>query len=356
MKYYYVDTNLNHDKGGAPAEAIKAKEGKSFISVTSAYQKPSLAKSSWQLCTTFLLFIAILYASYLSLSGPLGWTLLLSMLAGGFVLRIFIIQHDCGHGSFFESRRLNDLVGFLCSAVTLIPYLYWRKQHALHHASNGALDHRGHGDMDTITVREYLALSKWQRFKYRFYRNPFVFLLLGPIFFILVVNRCVLDRKKTTAKERRNVYITNAFVAIMFSLAFYALGFEPVLKIALPMFFFAAAGGIWLFYIQHQFEHTYWKWDDEWSYVAAAMQGSSFYKLPKLLQWLTGNIGFHHIHHLNPSVPNYNLELCHDQNPQFQKVVTITLWESLQTMFLSVWDETQNRLISFRELRSLGYN
>ncbi|MBN8550172.1 MAG: fatty acid desaturase [Deltaproteobacteria bacterium] len=343
-------TNLNV----ALSEEVSSDESEISLSkedlrLAAAYEAPSLARSLWQFVSTFALFGLAVAAMAWSLSGPYLYTVLLGVLAGGLLLRIFIIQHDCGHGSFFESRELNDYVGSFCSLFTLIPYFYWRRQHAIHHASNGNLDHRGHGDMDISTVAEYQALSKFGKLRYRVYRNPIMFLLFGPIFFVLFINRFAFDHEKTSPKERRNVHLTNATMILAYLALSLAFGWMTVLKIAFPLIYTAAAGGIWLFYIQHQFEHTYWRWDDEWDYVTAAMQGSSFYKLPKILQWLTGSIGYHHIHHLKPNIPNYLLQRCHEENPEFQRVVTITLWSSLQTMFLSLWDEERKRLISFRE-------
>lgn len=315
------------------------------------YETHSVLISCWQLASTFVLFCGSLVLMYWSLALPYICTLALSIVAGGMLLRIFIIQHDCGHGSYFPSRKLNDIVGCLCSLVTFVPYFYWRRQHAIHHASNGNLDHRGHGDMDIFTVREYEQLSKREKLRYRLYRNPLVFLVVGPLFFVLVINRFAFDHEKTSLKERINVHTTNAVVLCNLVLLMLLIGPGPLLLIALPVLYVAAGAGIWLFYIQHQFEHTYWKKDAEWDYVTAAMQGSSFYRLPKLLQWITGSIGYHHIHHLKPGIPNYMLQRCHDENPQFQKVTTITLLGSLRTMFLSLWDEEMERLISFRELR-----
>lgn len=346
----YSRSNL---KESPPDERSRAESdvfiSKDVLRSAVAYEAPSLAKSLWQLVSTFALFSLSLAAMIWSLSGSYLYTVLLGVLAGGFLLRIFIIQHDCGHGSFFNSRELNDWVGSLCSLFTLIPYYYWRRQHAIHHASNGNLDHRGHGDMDICTVAEYQALSTFGKIRYRVYRNPIMFLVFGPIFFVLVINRFAFDHEKTSPKERRNVYLTNVTLLLGFLALCLGFGWLPVLKIATPLIYTAAAGGIWLFYIQHQYEHTYWRWDDEWDYITAAMQGSSFYRLPKLLTWLTGSIGYHHIHHLKPNIPNYLLQRCHDENPEFQRVVTITLWSSLKTMFLSLWDEERKRLISFRE-------
>lgn len=286
-----------------------------------------------------------------SLRWNYGITLALSLIASLFSARLFIIQHDCGHGSFLPSRKWNDIVGYFCSLFSMVPYYYWRRQHNLHHASNGNLDRRGHGDMDVVTVKEYLALNKSERFYYRMYRNPLVFLTIGPLALFFKINRIVSDPKQYSARDRRNVWITNLTIIATFALLSLWIGLVPVLKIAVPILATAAGLGIWLFYIQHQFEHTYWRAGSEWNFTTAAMQGSSFYRLPKILQWFTGSIGFHHIHHLKPNIPNYELERCYRENPDFHNVYEVTILSSLKTAFMSVWDEDQQKLISFRELK-----
>lgn len=338
----------------AAAISGKSTDAKRVMAITSRYQKPSVAASVWQLVNTSFLLITSFAAAIWSFNNgmPYALTLVISAIAGGFVLRLFIIQHDCGHGSFFSSRNANDIVGTICSLFTLIPYYYWRRQHAIHHATNGNLDQRGHGDMDIYTVREYLKLSAFDRLKYRIYRNPIGFLFFGPVVFFLIINRRVIDFEKTSARERQNVWWTNLAVALFVIALGYSITWTTFAAVILPAVYISGAAGIWMFYIQHQFEHTYWRPEREWDYTAAAMQGSSFYKLPKILQWMTGNIGFHHIHHLKPSIPNYRLEACHKENPEFQDVPTLTLLSSLETMFLCVWDEEQQRLISFKELYS----
>lgn len=311
----------------------------------------SAAASVWQVVNTIPPFCGLVYLMYVLLPVSYPLVLLLSVIAAGFLVRIFIIQHDCGHGSFFRSRKSNERLGQICSLFTMVPYFYWRRQHALHHATSGNLDRRGHGDMDIYTVREYLQLSRWQRFCYRAYRNPLVFLLIGPPVLFLWVNRVAFDKKQSTRRQRRNVHTTNLTLAGLFLGLGLWIGFWRLLLIAAPVLYIAGAAGIWLFYIQHQFEHTYWKRGTEWNSRYAAMQGSSFYKLPKVLQWFTGNIGFHHVHHLSESTPNYRLQPIHERHPEFHDVYTVTLWSSLKTAFLSVWDEERARLISFRELR-----
>jgi len=332
-------------------ERTPSAEARALLARTAEYARPSVRSSVGQILNSFGLFLGLLYLAWLSATS--GWwygtTLLVSALAGLSILRIFIIQHDCGHGSFFASKRANDAVGVICSIFTFIPYFYWRRQHAIHHATTGNLERRGHGDMDVLTVREYEKLSRFEKLRYRIYRHPIGFLVLGPIFFFLVINRFVLDRKTTTPRERWNVYWTNATLAALIYLLGTLFTWPVVAAVGLPMLYTAGAAGIWMFYIQHQFEHTYWQHEGEWEYLGACMQGSSYYKLPRVLQWLTGNIGFHHIHHLKPLIPNYRLEACHKENEVLQGVPTLTLWSSIRTIMLTLWDEDQQRLISFRE-------
>ncbi|MBI5059348.1 fatty acid desaturase [candidate division KSB1 bacterium] len=326
-------------------------DDKALTELMNPYAVPSLAKSVWQLANSFLPFFAAIYLMYLSLAMPFYVTLGLGVLAAGFMVRMFIIQHDCGHGSFFVSKKLNDRVGYFCSLFTMVPYYYWRRQHALHHSTNGNLDQRGLGDMTIHTVKEYLVLSRFDKLHYRCYRHPLVFILFGPLALFFYINRVCTDPQHYNQRDRRNIWITNLTIAATLAAIGVFIGFAALAKVVLPVLFIAASLGIWLFYIQHQFEHTYWKPKAEWNYVRAAMQGSSYYKLPRILQWFTGNIGYHHIHHLKSSIPNYELERCYHENPEFHDVYTVTLFSSMKTMFLSVWDEDQQRLISFRELK-----
>jgi omega-6 fatty acid desaturase (delta-12 desaturase) len=289
---------------------------------------------------------------YLTYSVSPWITVLLAIPAALFIVRMFIIQHDCGHGSFFNSRTANNTVGMVCSLFTFIPYYYWRRQHAIHHATNGLLEQRGQGDVDVLTVKEYLALSPGKRFKYRVIRNPYVFMFIGPIFFLLVSNRFAFDKKKTTIRERANVYITNVMLAVLLATLAITMGFEQMAITVFPTLWLAAALGIWLFYVQHQFEQTYWEHTKEWDYVDAALKGSSYLKLPRWLQWFTGDIGLHHIHHLAPLIPNYKLEDSFNENKALQQVTILNFWQAVKTLNLCAWDEEKHRLISFRELRA----
>jgi acyl-lipid omega-6 desaturase (Delta-12 desaturase) len=290
---------------------------------------------------------------YLSLDVGYWLTILLSLPAAGFVVRIFIIQHDCGHGSFFNSKKANNLLGIISSVITLTPYHYWRKSHAIHHASMGNLEQRGIGDIYTMTVNEYLQKSKWGRFKYRLYRNPFILFVFIPSILFIVLYRFPVSRSKALKRVQPSIYLTTIAITIVAGLIIWLVGWQSFLLVQLPVTVFASTTGTWLFYIQHQFEDTYWERNNDWDFTISALRGSSFYKLPKVLQWFTGNIGFHHIHHLSPRIPNYSLSKCHEENPQLQKVSVLSVKTSLKSTFLSLWDESQKKLIGFRDLKKL---
>lgn len=312
------------------------------------YQTSHRWKSIWQLINSFIPYIILWMIMYLSLDISYWLTLLLSLPAAGFVVRIFIIQHDCGHGSFFESRKANDVWGVICSIFTFTPYFYWRKKHAIHHASVGKLDKRGIGDIYTMTVDEFLQQTKWGRIKYRLYRNPIFLFVVIPFILFVIIYRLPLPHIKSLKKLHPGVYFTSLILLLIAAGMILFFGWKEFLLVQLPITFIASSTGTWLFYVQHQFEDTYWTEDHSWDYELAAMQGSSYYKLPKILQWFTGNIGYHHIHHLSPKIPNYNLEKCHNENPDLQKAPMLTLRSSLRSIFLRLWDEKEKKLISFR--------
>src|SRR5881409_2967711 len=277
------------------------------------YKGPELKRSVWQLASAAALFGGAWALMYASLRVGYWLTLLLAVPAAFFLIRLFIIQHDCGHAAFFRSTRTADIVGSILGVLTLTPYHYWKKTHALHHATSGNLEHRGFGDIDTLTVDEYLALSRWGRFKYRVYRHPVV--LFGLVAGIVLMGTLV--------------------------------GFRALVLVQLPVTLLSCMVGVWLFYVQHQFEPTYWEHDDRWAYHAAALEGSSYYRLPKLLQWATGNIGLHHIHHLNARIPNYRLQQVLEAFPELRRVATLTLKESFRCVRLVLWDERARKLVPF---------
>ena len=288
---------------------------------------------------------------YLSLSVSVWLTLPLAVLAGAFLVRVFIISHDCGHGSFFKSRVANDVVGSITGLLCMTAYYHWRWEHAIHHSTAGDLDRRGTGDIWTLTVQEYLEASRWKRFAYRLARNPFVLFVVAPLFLFIVRER--FPSGKAGQRERLSVYWTNGIIFAMAIGMSWIFGFKAYLLLQLMVMMVAGSAGVWLFYVQHQFEGVYWQRKDEWDYTLAALQGSSFYKLPKVLQWFSGNIGFHHIHHLSPRIPNYNLEKCHEAEPLFQTVRPVTLLSSLKAFSFRLWDEQRQMLIGYRELRRI---
>lgn len=324
-----------------------------WLDIVARYRTPDLRKGIWQICNSFIPFFITWYLMYLSLDISYWITLALAIPSAGFLVRIFIIQHDCGHGSFFKSRKANDTIGFICGILTLNAYYHWRKPHAEHHAHAGTLGSRGPGEVITLSVKEYLQLSKWKRFKYRLYRNPFVIFGLNPAFSSILLNRLPFPNTRSWNKEHKSVHMTNFVLGAFVATMGLTIGIQQFLQIALPIIVIATTAGVWLFYIQHQYEETYYENHDKWDFARAAMQGSSYYKLPKILQWFTGNIGLHHIHHLSPRIPNYNLQKCLDENPEFQNVIPLTFWKSLKTVSLKLWDEKQQKLVSFRHLKSI---
>jgi len=313
------------------------------------HENPSRLGSIWQLTNSLVPYLALWGLMVWSLGVSYWLTLALAVPAAGFLVRAFIIFHDCGHGSFFRSRRANTFWGVVTGLLTFTPYQQWRHDHAVHHATSGDLDRRGKGDVWTMTVREYEASSRGRRLAYRFVRNPFVLFVIAPMYLFLIQHR--IPSRGARPRERRSVWATNlALVALVTGMGL-ILGFKTVLLVQLPISIIGTVAGVWLFYVQHQFEGTYWARGAQWDFVGAALHGSSFYKLPKVLQWFSGNIGFHHIHHLSPSIPNYNLEKCHDEEPAFQAVKAVTLWGSFRSLTFRLWDERQRRLVGYRRPR-----
>jgi acyl-lipid omega-6 desaturase (Delta-12 desaturase) len=314
------------------------------------YEQPTLHRSAWQMVNTLAGYAGLWAAMYFSLPISYWLTLALAIPTAGFLVRLFVIFHDCGHGSFFRSRKANDTLGVLAGILVFTPYSYWRHNHALHHATAGDLDRRGTGDVWTLTVEEYLAAPRWKRCAYRLMRNPVVLFGIAPVLLLVILQRFPQHLAKW--REWRGVLPTNVGVLAVAAILAWLVGIRAYLLIQLPVLMVASSVGVWLFYVQHQFEGTYWQRRDRWSYVEAALQGSSFYQLPRVLQWFTGNIGFHHIHHLSPGIPNYNLEQCHRADPLFQQVPRITLGASAKAMTYRLWDEQDHRLIGFRGLRA----
>ena len=291
------------------------------------------------------------YVMWLTLSISYWLTLPVAILAAGFLVRVFIIFHDCGHGSFFKSPKANAVVGFIAGILCFVPFHHWRWEHAVHHGTAGDLDRRGMGAVWTLTVQEYLTSSRWKRFAYRLGRNPIVLFVIAPLVLFVVLER--FPTPGASRRARQSVYWTNLallLVAIGMSLL---VGLKAYVLIQLTVTWLSGSAGIWLFYVQHQFEGVYWQRGEEWDATDAALQGSSFYKLPRILQWFSGNIGFHHLHHLSPRIPNYNLEACHAADPAFHSVPPLTLLKSLKSLTYRLWDEQQQRLVHFWHIRKL---
>ncbi|EOO20299.1 fatty acid desaturase [Bacillus mycoides] len=318
------------------------------------FEKSTAKKSVWQIINTVVPFIILWYLAYKSLSVSYWLALVPAVLAAGFMTRVFIIFHDCTHHSFFKSRRVNRIVGTCMGVLTLFPFDQWGHEHSVHHATSGNLDKRGTGDIWTLTVNEYLAAPFRLRLAYRLYRNPFVMFGLGPIYVFLLKNR--FNRKGARKKERMNTYLTNVLIVALVGLLCWTLGWQSFLLVHGSIFLIAGSIGIWLFYVQHTFEDSYFEEDKDWEYVKAAVEGSSFYKLPKILQFLTGNIGFHHVHHLSPRVPNYKLEEAHNNTLPLKNVPTITLATSLRSIRFRLWDEQNNNFVSFKDVKKLVKN
>ena len=319
----------------------------------SQYAIPDLRKAFLQLITTFIPYIALWPILVYSVNQQYSFTLifLLIFVAALFLVRIFILFHDCAHGSFFASKRANKLLGYISGILAFTPFTYWQHNHLVHHGTYADLDHRGVGDIWTLTVDEYRAVSRWMRLAYRLYRNPFIFLGIGPGYSFLITQRFLhLWEGK---KERYSAAVTNLVILVIILAATLTIGLRTYLLIQLPIILIAGAIGVWLFYVQHQFEGVYWSRHENWDPLKAALKGSSYYKLPKVLQWFTGHIGLHHVHHVLPRVPNYKLQQCYEASPVMQDVLPLTLSRSLKSVHLNLWDERQQKLVSFSSLKEL---
>ena len=314
------------------------------------FTTPRRGAATWQVFNTlvpyFSLWALAIYSFKTDLSNWVG--VLCTLLAGPFLVRIFIIFHDCCHSSYFKSNWANTLVGYMSGILTSTPYRDWGKAHISHHATAGNLDKRGVGDIWTLTVEEYISAPKLKRIIYRIFRNPFFMFGVGPSYVFLVFHR--FSQKEIGHKGRLSVYITNLGLLLLFLLAGATIGYKTYLAIALPITVIAATLGIWLFYVQHQYEEVYWERNDVRDSLKAALEGSSYYKLPKIAQWFSGNIGLHHIHHLNPAIPNYNLQGCHDAIQEMQHIEPLGVRKSLKSLFIHLWDEDNKKLISFKAM------
>ena len=321
-----------------------------WTSIVSRYANVTLGRAIWQVVNTLVPLSFVFWLMYWA-TGAMPWlTLPLGFLASGFLVRTFIIMHDCAHASFLPWPKVNDALGFITGVLTFTPFQQWRRDHALHHASSGDLDRRGHGDVPTITKAEYLARNKWGRLQYRLIRHPVSLMLIGPVH--LMVNQRFRGRSKATkTKQLYSVWYTNLAIVVIVALTTYFWSYKAFWLVYLPSMYIAAAIGIWLFYVQHQFEDAYWESHEEWDYATAAITGSSYLRLNPFLRWFTGSIGLHHVHHLGPKIPNYRLQKAHDENPIFEKAPVMTFGMGFRALRLALYDEDAKRLIRFKDLK-----
>jgi omega-6 fatty acid desaturase (delta-12 desaturase) len=317
---------------------------------TAKYARSNLARSLWQLFDTVVPYFALWAAMVYTVQQefPYWITAMLAVAAGGVLVRIFILFHDCCHGSFFASRGANTILGYVTGILTFTPFEDWRLSHNRHHATAGDLDRRGVGDIWTMTTEEYLAAPRRKRLGYRIYRNPFILFGAGSALLFLVFQR--FSKKGAGRRERRSVLMTNVALSIIVGVSTWTIGLQTYLLIQLPVILVGGGLGLWLFYVQHQFEDAYWIRRQSWDPMKVALEGSSYFKLPKIVQWITGNIGLHHVHHVRPSIPNYNLQKCNDEIPALQAVKAITFETSIRSLRLALYDEKNKKLVSFRWL------
>lgn len=332
------------------AQPATAARSRTIQEHAAAFRTSHAGRATWQLISTLVPLTLAFTAMFWGVSNAWWLTVLLLPLTALLFVRTFIIMHDCSHGSFTSSKRANEIIGFITGVLTMTPFAQWRRDHALHHASSGDLDRRGHGDIDTLTVDEYRALGRMARFKYRFYRNAFVMLFLGPLY-LMVHYRRPAPTETTRKAKSASVHWTNLAIGVIILGLTLLVGWRGLLFVYLPVVYLASAIGIWLFYVQHQHEHAHWDHHDDWDYVTAAMHGSSFYRLPRVLEWFTGSIGRHHVHHVDPRIPNYRLRDAHEAVPEFRSVPVLTFWKSLRTTSLKLWDPEQRRLVGFDAVR-----
>ena len=326
--------------------ATDTREARSLRSALDRYARPRLRRSVLDLATSVVPYLALLVAMFFALRVSPLLSLVLALPAAGFLIRVFIVFHDCTHGSFLRSRRANNLLGAAIGLLVWLPFRGWQHEHAVHHATAGDLDRRGVGDITTLTVAEYRAMPVWRRVGYRLFRNPAVMFGLGWLVVLILKPRVV--PRGARARVRRSVLGTDLALAVVVGGLCLGLGWRDFLLVQGPVLFVAGAAGTWLFYVQHQFEETYWQAHADWRYDRAALEGSSYLKLPRLLQFFTGNIGFHHVHHLSVGIPNYNLQKAHENADELQAVPELTLWDGLRATRLKLWDENSGRLVTFR--------
>jgi omega-6 fatty acid desaturase (delta-12 desaturase) len=330
----------------APAQESSDRQLRELVA---PYAKAHDGRAMWTLATSVVPYLALSFAMYLALGVSDLLVVALAVPTAAFLVRTFIVFHDCSHGSFVKSKRLNAWIGMATGLLLYSPFLRWKHDHAVHHATSGDLERRGVGDVRTLTVGEYSALSPRGRLGYRLLRNPLVMFVLGPIVAMMIGPRIVA--KGARPRMRRSVLWTNAALALLVGGVCWLIGWQDYLVVCGLPALLAGSAGIWLFYVQHQFEDAYWESGEDWSYADAALKGSSFLKLPRVLQFCSGNIGYHHVHHLSARIPNYNLQRAHDENPMLQAVPTLSLWDGARAVTLKLWDEDAKRLVSFGHVR-----
>jgi omega-6 fatty acid desaturase (delta-12 desaturase) len=336
---------IGHNSDRSPPDA------RGWTQILASYRKPRHGRSVAELAITALPLVALWMAAWFTFWLGYAWASpLIAIPAAGFLVRLFMIQHDCGHGAFFSHRQANDWVGRVIGVLTLTPYDFWRRTHAIHHASAGNLDRRGIGAVHTLTVREYRALSRWGRLKYRLYRHPLVMFGVGPAYLFLLQHRLPVGLMRNGCQPWASTMATNLAIALIVAILVWFIGIKAFLLVHLPIMLLAATAGVWLFYVQHQFEHAAWTRNGEWSLHDAALHGSSHYDLPTFLRWFTANIGVHHVHHLCSRIPYYRVPRVLRDHPELRDIGRLTLRESLRCVRLALWDERQNRLMSSHEV------
>jgi acyl-lipid omega-6 desaturase (Delta-12 desaturase) len=333
---------MKEDKG------TDSNSNRDWKTVISGYNRPDKLKSWWQIINSVGPYIILWILMVKSIEISYWLTLLLAVPAAGFMIRIFIIFHDCGHGSFFKSQRMNKIIGIITGMIVFTPYHKWHHDHKIHHQTVGNLDKRGIGDVKTLTVEEYSNLGRWEKFSYRFYRNPFFLFGIAPILLFVIQHR--FTKPGMSFREKMYVHLTTLGLIAAIYLIILAIGWKTYLFIQLPILYIATVHGVWLFYVQHQYRDVLWETEAEWDYKTTALHGSSWFKLPLLLNWFTGNIGYHHIHHLSPRVPNYNLRKCHYENTIFHNVKPLTFFSAFESLMLGLYDTKNKRMIRFSEI------
>lgn len=331
---------------GAPDQTL----ARDWMKLLAKYRSPDFGRSVFEIIVTFVPLVALWIAAWAALSVSYALTLVILIPAAFFLVRLFIVQHDCGHGAFFQSQKLNDWTGRILGIFTCTPYYVWRRAHAIHHASSGNLDKRGVGDINTLTIEEFQALPRWRQLQYQLYRHPIVMFVIGPAYLFIVEQRLPIGMMTQGSKPWVSTMATNVGIALLVALIVWLVGWQAFLMVHIPLVAMAASIGVWLFYIQHQFEDTYWAEGHEWSHQDAALYGSSHYDLPKPLGWATGNIGIHHVHHLYSRIPFYRLPQVLRDFPELADVRRVTLWESFKYARLRLWDQAAQRLVPISEV------